>query len=97
MSENVKAKSVKSTSKNGEVSKKRKAGFRKIFGDNLYLLKLCFKAAPIYTILSIIEIIRNELVVFLEFTFGLNYVWNVRSTEDRLRTRQSFFADCWHL
>ena len=46
----------------------------RVFSNNLNLLKLCFKASPKYTVLSIVEAIRNELVVFLEFTFGLNYV-----------------------
>lgn len=53
---------------------KTKQSFQKTVKDNWYLFKLCFKAAPKYTILSIVENIRNELVIFLEFTFGLNYV-----------------------
>ncbi len=48
--------------------------FRKIVSNNWYLFKLCFTTEPKYTILSIVETIRNELVVFLEFTFALNYV-----------------------
>lgn len=51
-----------------------KRGIKKVIGDNLYLLKLCFKAAPLYVILFIVETVRNEAVIFLEFTFGLNYV-----------------------
>lgn len=51
-----------------------KRGLKKVIGDNLYLLKLCFKAAPLYVILFIVETVRNEAVIFLEFTFGLNYV-----------------------
>ena len=53
---------------------KEKQGFQKTVKNNWYLFKLCFKAAPKYTVLSIVENIRNELVIFLEFTFGLNYV-----------------------
>ncbi len=53
---------------------KEKQGFQKTIKNNWYLFKLCFKAAPKYTVLSIVENIRNELVIFLEFTFGLNYV-----------------------
>ncbi|MGN0660898.1 MAG: ABC transporter ATP-binding protein [Oscillospiraceae bacterium] len=52
----------------------KRHGFSTVIKNNMFLLKICFKAAPVYLILSIIEIIRNELVVFLEFTFGLNYV-----------------------
>ncbi len=53
---------------------KNRQSFKKTIKDNWYLFKLCFKAAPKYTVLSIVENIRNELVIFLEFTFGLNYV-----------------------
>ncbi len=48
--------------------------FKTVLDRNLWLLKLCFKASPLYVILYIIETIRNEIVVFLEFTFGLNFV-----------------------
>ncbi len=51
-----------------------KKGFGKTLRDNHFLFRLCFKASPMYVILTLIEIVRNELVVFLEFTFGLNYV-----------------------
>ena len=54
--------------------KSNTTGFRKIVDNNWYLFKLCYKASPKYTVLSIVETIRNELVVFLEFTFALNYV-----------------------
>ncbi len=48
--------------------------FKKLLGDNLWLFKVCYKAAPSYMICYIIEAIRNEVVVFLEFTFALNFV-----------------------
>lgn len=48
--------------------------FRKIVSNNWYLFKLCYTTEPKYTVLSIVETIRNELVIFLEFTFALNYV-----------------------
>lgn len=47
---------------------------KKVFSDNIWLLNICFKAAPLYVVLYIFEAIRNEVVVFLEFTLGLNYV-----------------------
>lgn len=52
----------------------KKDSFRKVITDNWFLFKLCFKAAPACIILIILEHIRNEVVVFMEFTFGLNYV-----------------------
>lgn len=48
--------------------------FKKLFADNLWLFKICYKAAPSYMICYIIEAIRNEIVVFLEFTLALNFV-----------------------
>ena len=52
----------------------KKHSFRKVITDNWFLFRLCFKAAPVCAILLITEYIRNEVVIFLEFTFGLNYV-----------------------
>lgn len=48
--------------------------FKKLLTDNLWLFKICYKAAPGYMICYIIEAIRNEVVVFLEFTLALNFV-----------------------
>lgn len=52
----------------------KKGSLRKVIADNWYLFKLCFKAAPACIVLLIVEHIRNEIVIFMEFTFGLNYV-----------------------
>lgn len=48
--------------------------FKKLLADNLWLFKICYKAAPAYMVCYIIEAIRNEVVVFLEFTLALNFV-----------------------
>lgn len=53
---------------------KNNNSFRKMLVNNLFLFKICFKSAPAYVILSFIESVRNEVVVFLEFTFAFNYV-----------------------
>ena len=53
---------------------KQKSSFRKVLADNWFLFKLCFKADPKYMILRTLETIRNEAVIFLEFTFALNFV-----------------------
>ena len=50
------------------------SNLKKTLDDNIRLFKLCYKADPKYVILYIAEAIRNEIVVFLEFTFGLNFV-----------------------
>lgn len=53
---------------------KKKGSFKRTFQNNLFLFQICFRAAPQYLVLFLIENVRNEVVVFLEFTFGLNYV-----------------------
>lgn len=53
---------------------KKKGSFKRTLQNNLFLFRICFRAAPQYLVLYLIENIRNEVVVFLEFTFGLNYV-----------------------
>lgn len=52
----------------------KKHSFKNVLADNWFLFKLCFKTAPVCVILLIVEYVRNEAVIFLEFTFGLNYV-----------------------
>lgn len=52
----------------------KKHSFKNVLANNWFLFKLCFKAAPVCVILLIVEYVRNEAVIFLEFTFGLNYV-----------------------
>ena len=47
---------------------------KKLLADNLWLFRICYKAAPSYMVCYIIEAIRNEVVVFLEFTLALNFV-----------------------
>ncbi len=54
--------------------KKDKQSFSKVFKNNWYLFRICFHAAPGYTIMHITETVRNNLVIFLEFTFALNFV-----------------------
>ena len=52
----------------------KKNSFKKTASDNMFLFKLCYEAAPACMILLIIENIRNDVVIFMEFTYGLNYV-----------------------
>lgn len=64
--------SLKKSNKNS--SDQSKQSFQNVMKNNFYLFKICFSAAPLCCTMFIIEAIRNELVIFLEFTFGLNYV-----------------------
>lgn len=66
--------------------------FKKTIADNLFLFKLCFKASPGYMILLIVETIRNEIVVFLEFTFGLNFVLECAEFGKPFKTAAAFLC-----
>ncbi|MDE6737723.1 MAG: ABC transporter ATP-binding protein/permease [Lachnospiraceae bacterium] len=66
--------------------------FKKTIADNLWLLKIFRKAAPGYVLLYIVEAIRNEIVVFLEFTFGLNFVLECAEYGRPFRTAAVFLC-----
>ncbi len=40
----------------------------------MFLFKICFQVSPLYVLLYIMDVIRNDVVIFLEFTFGLNFI-----------------------
>jgi ATP-binding cassette subfamily B protein len=45
-----------------------------IIKNNYFLLNICSKGSPKFVFLYIVDVIRNDLVIFLEFTFGLNFI-----------------------
>lgn len=45
-----------------------------VFKNNMFLFKICFQVSPLYVLLYIMDVIRNDVVIFLEFTFGLNFI-----------------------
>lgn len=47
---------------------------KQVFGNNLFLIKLCFSASPIYLIGVVLDAIRNQVSVFFEHTYGIGYV-----------------------
>ena len=51
--------------------------FSKDLKNNWFLLKLCFKAAPLYTAWSIFEALRNQILIFIEHTIAFQFVFNV--------------------
>lgn len=53
---------------------KNKQQVSEIIQNNWFLFKLCWNAAPVYLVMYIGEMIRNQSVIFLEFTVALNYV-----------------------
>ncbi len=64
--------------------------FRKMLADNLWLFQICYKTSPSYMICYIVEAIRNEVVVFLEFTLALNFVLECAEFGKSFRTAAVF-------
>lgn len=53
---------------------KNKNVLLQVFSNNMYLFAFCFKTAPCFLVCFILEAIRNEVVMFLEYTLVFNYV-----------------------
>lgn len=45
-----------------------------VLSNNLFLLKICIKAAPLYAVLFVAESIVHVITTFLEFTIALNFI-----------------------
>ncbi len=53
---------------------KMKQPFKQVLNNNLFILKVCFSASPLYIIAFIFDILRNQILIFLEHTYGIGYV-----------------------
>jgi len=53
---------------------KTKQPFRQVLSNNLFILKICFSASPVYIIAFILDILRNQILIFVEHTYGIAYV-----------------------
>lgn len=53
---------------------KTKQPIKQVIDNNLFILKICFAAAPLYIITFILDILRNQILVFFEHTYGIGYV-----------------------
>ena len=53
---------------------KQKQSFRQVIDNNLFILKICFSASPIYIITYIFDVIRNQVLIFCEHTYGIGFV-----------------------
>ncbi len=54
--------------------KDKKIEVKKVYSNNLFMLKLLWKASPIYTVAVIIEAMRHDGMIFLEHTFGISFI-----------------------
>ncbi|WP_024831730.1 ABC transporter ATP-binding protein [Ruminiclostridium josui] len=53
---------------------KKKQPFKQVWDNNLFILKICFSASPLYILAFILDILRNQILIFLEHTYGIGYV-----------------------
>lgn len=60
--------------KKKEKQAQTKQSFRQVWSNNLFLIRLCFTASPAYVILVTFDVVRNNLSIFLEHTYGIGYV-----------------------
>lgn len=51
-----------------------KQNSNQVWANNLFLIRLCFSASPLYVLFMIIDAVRYQLSIFLEHTFGIGYV-----------------------
>lgn len=54
--------------------KKQKQSTRQIYSNNWFILKLSFQSAPLFMCYMMFEAIKQQALVFLEHTYGINYV-----------------------
>lgn len=47
---------------------------KRVFENNLFLIKLCFSASPLYIITMTLDAARNQISIFFEHTYGIGYV-----------------------
>ncbi|WP_160690721.1 ABC transporter ATP-binding protein [Clostridium sp. C2-6-12] len=53
---------------------KEKQSFKQVLDNNLFIFKICFSAAPLYIITYIIDVVRNQFLIFFEHTYGIGFV-----------------------
>lgn len=51
-----------------------KQTMKQVWGNNWFLIKLCFSASPIYIISITLDSIRNQVSIFFEHTYGIGFV-----------------------
>ena len=56
------------------VNNQQKNRFQQVWANNLFLIRLCYRASPAYVILVTFDVVRNNLSIFLEHTYGIGYV-----------------------
>ena len=53
---------------------KQKQSFKQVINNNLFILKICFSAAPLFIITYVLDIVRHQGLIFLEHTYGIGFV-----------------------
>lgn len=58
--------------KNNAVNTKQSV--KQVWKNNLFLIKLCFRASPAYILFMTLNAARNQVSIFFEHTYGIGYV-----------------------
>ncbi|MCR5310949.1 MAG: ABC transporter ATP-binding protein/permease [Lachnospiraceae bacterium] len=54
--------------------KENKQPLKTVIKNNMFLIKLCFKASPALVIFPVLDAVRNQVSIFFEHTVGIGYV-----------------------
>lgn len=60
--------------KQEEKSNIKKQDYKRILSNNWFILKLSFSTAPFFMVFMIFEVIKQQVLVFFEHTYGIKYV-----------------------
>lgn len=60
--------------KQNEKSGKEKQNINRILSNNWFILKLSFTTAPLFMVFMIFEVIKQQVLIFFEHTYGIKYV-----------------------
>ncbi|MDE7205445.1 MAG: ABC transporter ATP-binding protein/permease [Lachnospiraceae bacterium] len=58
--------------KNKENVQKHNA--KQVWSNNLFLIRLCIQASPAYVIFVTLDVVRNQVSVFIEHIYGIGYI-----------------------
>ena len=47
---------------------------KQVWSNNLFLIRLCIQASPVYVIFVTLDAVRNQVSVFIEHIYGIGYI-----------------------
>ena len=52
----------------------QKHSAKQVWSNNLFLIRLCIQASPAYVFFVTFDVVRNQISIFLEHTYGIGYI-----------------------